>query len=102
MLAYRMTRTIFKDHPYAASSSVKPESIGNITVEAMRLLHERDTDARRIMIVAVGNYDERKLLKKLDAAFGSILSRSYDLRSPDVPPLTVSGKPIVIGNKVSF
>ena len=101
MLAYRMTRTIFKDHPYATSSSVKPESIGNITVEAMRFLHERDTDARRIMIVAVGNYDEKKLLKKLDAAFGSIPTRSYDLRSPDVPPLTVSGEPIVIGSKAA-
>ena len=101
MLAYEMTRTIFKDHPYAVSSSIKPESIGSITLEAMRRLHERDTDARRIMIVAVGNYDERKLVKKLDAAFGSIRAQSYELRTVDVPSLTVAGEPVVIESKAA-
>lgn len=101
MLAYEMTQTIFKNHPYEVSSAVRPYSIENITIENMRRLHEKDMDARRIMIVAVGNFNAKTLAKKLNKTFGAIDAQSYELRYADVPPLSISGAPVVITSEAA-
>ena len=79
MLGYTLTQTVFKGHPYEVSSAVKPYSIDNITIENMRNLHNKDMDARRIMIVAVGNFDAAELAKKLNKTFGKIKQQTYEV-----------------------
>ncbi len=96
MLGYTVTQTVFSGHPYEVSSAVKPYSIGNITVENMKKLHDRDMDARRIMVVAVGNFDAVKLAKQLDKTIGKIPAQTYELTSQTVPPLKIGGDPVVI------
>jgi Predicted Zn-dependent peptidases len=96
MLGYTMTETLFKGHPYEVSSSVKPDSIGSITIENMRKLHDADMDARRIMVVAVGNFDAERLAQQLNGTIGKIKRQSYELASRTVPPLSVSGGPVVV------
>ncbi|MBP3710414.1 MAG: insulinase family protein [Treponema sp.] len=101
MLAYEMTQTVFKNHPYAVSSAVRPYSIENITIENIMRLHERDMDARRIMIVAVGNFNAKTLAKKLNKTFGAIDAQSYELHTAVVPPLSISGAPVVITSEAA-
>jgi zinc protease len=96
MLGYMVTKTVFSGHPYEVSSAVKPYSIENITVKNMKELHDKDMDARRIMVVAVGNFDAEKLAAQLDKTFGRIPSRTYKLISRTVPPLKIGGEPVVI------
>jgi zinc protease len=96
MLSYTVTQTIFKGHPYETSSQVKPVSIANITIDNMKKLHDADMDARRIMVVAVGNFDAEKLAKQLDSTLGEIKVQTYELKSQSIPPLKIGGVPVVI------
>ncbi|MFA6856811.1 MAG: pitrilysin family protein [Treponema sp.] len=96
MLGYTVTKTVFSGHPYEVSSVVKPYSIQNITIENMKRLHDRDMDARRIMVVAVGNFDTEKLAEQLDGTLGTIAAQTYELASQTIPPLKIGGTPVVI------
>lgn len=96
MLSYTLTQTVFKGHPYEVSSAVKPYSIDNITIGNMKNLHNKDMDARRIMIVAVGNFDAEVLAKKLNKTFGKIKQQTYELKSQTITPLKIGGEPVVI------
>jgi zinc protease len=96
MLSYTLTQTVFNGHPYEVSYAVKPYSIDNITIDNMKKLHDKDMDARRIMIVAVGNFDAAELAKQLNKTFGKIKQQTYELKSQVIPPLKVGGEPVVI------
>lgn len=96
MLGYAMSQTVFKGHPYETSSQVKPVSLENMTIDNMKALHDKDMDARRIMIVAVGNFDANTLVKQLNSTLGTIPRQSYALQTQVVPPLSVSGDPVVV------
>src|SRR5574344_681338 len=95
MLSYSISQTLFKDHPYMTSSQVKPYSIDNMTIDRMKALHDKDMDARRIFVVAVGNFDAEKLARRLNSTLGTIARQTYELKSQHIPPLTVSGEPVV-------
>ena len=101
MLGYEMTQSIFKNHPYDVSATVKPYSIENISIENMKKLHEQILDARRIMIVAVGNFDKKSLAKKLNKVFGTMQAQDYELKNHEVPALNISGGPRVITSKAA-
>ncbi|MDE5899587.1 MAG: insulinase family protein [Treponemataceae bacterium] len=95
LLLYCAEQSIYEGHPYAAAVSVTPDSIGQITVDAMRRLHAEILDARRISVVAAGRLDVPALLETLEAALGTIPNGTIPLPSGAIPEVRPSGAPLV-------
>lgn len=88
----------YEGHPYATSSSVTEESIGNITIEAMARHHDFLMDSRRIKVVVSGDFDESEMILKIDGALGKIKASSDSFESSyarDIPPLKIEGEDAV-------
>lgn len=64
--------SVYKNSPLHTSSSVRKESLPNITVENMKALHKKILDASRIKIVAVGKFDVQKFVRTLDKTLGKL------------------------------
>ena len=95
LLQYNAEKVVYKGHPYETSTGVTEESLPNITVDNMKSLLSDVLDARRISVVAVGNFDEKKLLQKLNETLGTIAASPKKFTPAQVPPVTVEGAPIV-------
>jgi zinc protease len=62
----------FKDHPYAADPAGTDSSIASLTLEDAKAHYASLIVPERMAIVAVGNFDETKLMGQLNAAFGKL------------------------------
>src|SRR5574344_1636553 len=69
LLQYNAEKVVYKGHPYETSTG--------------------------ITVVAVGNFDEKELLQKLNATLGTIAASPKKYIPAQVPPVTVGGAPIV-------
>lgn len=96
MIFYSMDTVLYQDHPFAAKVSVTPESIENITLDAIKKYYASLFDSRRISFVASGNIDAQKLVSMLNRSFGKIQAGKNSLRDFDVPPLNLKGEPVVL------
>lgn len=99
MLFYYADKILYEGTPFASETNVTPESIKNITIENMKNFHESLMDSRRISIVAVGNFDENLLVKKLNEKIGKISAKKSDLLKFKEQKLNISGEPVVLFNK---
>ena len=95
LLQYNMDKVIYKGHPYETSTGVTEESLPNITVENMKSLLASILDANRISIVAVGNFDEKALITKLNDTIGKIPASKKKFTPVKVPAVKIGGAPIV-------
>ncbi len=80
----------FAEHPYQRQDGGTPESIKNIGIDDLKAWHKEQLSADRMTIVAVGNFNIRKLLKQLNASFGRISQKDRNL--PDIPRLAIPAK----------
>lgn len=65
-------QAIFKDHPYAADPAGTDASIASITLDDVKASYAKLIVPERMTIVAVGNFDQGKLMGQLNAAFGKL------------------------------
>lgn|SRR5574344_210173 len=98
LLQYTAERVLFKGHPYETSTGVTEESLQNITIENMKELHQKIVDAKRISIVAVGNFNAKDLVKKLDETIGKVQVVDKNFKPVNVGPLSINGDTVVITN----
>ncbi len=97
-LFYQIGKTVYKDHPLGASSSVNPDSRQNITIENLMSHYKKIIDAKRIFVVASGRIKEKVLVKKLNATLGKIPSLDTEFRQVEYPPVKVGGKKVTLKN----
>ena len=98
LLAYTISDTIYKGHPYEAKTFVTPLSIDNITVEAMRAHHSSLLAAADIFVVVSGNVDSGRISKKLSKTLGKIKVQrnpSAHQQQP-IPQITIAEQPPVV------
>lgn len=96
MIYSSIGQVLYDRHPFAAKVSVTPESIENITLEAIKNYYSNLLDSRRISFVAAGNVDSEKLLALLNRSFGKIQSGKIRLKETYVPPLKIKGEPVIL------
>lgn len=95
LLFETIAKTRYKNHPYETDTSATPESYENITIPAMQAHLNLVLNAERIAVIAVGNFDGKDLVKKLNATLGELPSAPFDV--PLIPPASEGGEPIVLG-----
>ncbi|MCM1222040.1 MAG: insulinase family protein, partial [Lachnospiraceae bacterium] len=96
-LFYTMKKEIYKNHPFASSAGVLPESLENITVENLKSHYEKMLDAGRLCVMAAGALDEKKLARRLEKTLGKI-PRKENFAPPEIPALEISGENVVLQN----
>lgn len=101
LLVYTALKETYKDAPFNVDTSVTPESLENITIENMQLLHRVILDPANIFIMAVGNFDEKELINTLNKNIG--LLAATKIKAPNgkpVPPLKIEQKePVVMDHE---
>ncbi|MBQ9238270.1 MAG: insulinase family protein [Treponema sp.] len=101
LLDYTVTQTLYADHPYAVRTSVLPDSVHSITVDALRSLHERIVRPENIIVVASGAFAEQRFIRALDVSLGALERDGAAARSDShetVPLLTVTGAPVILSH----
>jgi zinc protease len=73
----------FSGHPYASSWDGTPDSLKGITLDDVKGYYTGSVVSGRIFIVAVGNFDPKKLVAKLNATFGAMTKTPF--ARPPVP-----------------
>lgn len=101
LMQYTIGRTVFNGTPYETSEGVTADSFSNITIENMKELHSSIIDTNRISIVAVGNFNEKDLIKKLNSFLGSIPQNRSIFKMPKVEPVKISDSPVVLSHPSS-
>jgi zinc protease len=94
-LAVRLLHeSFFAGHPYAASWDGAGSSLDAITLDDVTSYYASTVTAGRIFLVAVGDFDQTKLLSELNSTFGTMPAASFT--RPPVPSLDGRVKPDVI------
>jgi zinc protease len=83
--------SFFAGHPYEASWQGAGYSLEAITLDDVKAYFAQKVSPARLFLVAVGNFDEGKLLSQLNATFGTMPRGSY--QRPPVPSFENSVKP---------
>lgn len=84
----------FHGHPYAASWEGAGGSLESITLDDVKSYYAATFTSGRLVLVAVGNFDTARLLKKLNASFGA-MPRS-DFTRPPVPSFQGAVRPDLV------
>ncbi len=95
LLNETMSNTLYKDHPYQTNASATVDSYQNITIENMKNHLASIHNAKRIAIIAVGNFDGEELVAKLNPTLGQLPSDDFTM--PEIPAISPDGEPIVQG-----
>ena len=99
-LSNAITKNVFKDHPYATTSSATEESYPNINMSLIRGLHQSLLNALRIKIVVVGNFSSSLIddfTSSLESRFGGVSRKAYTL--PVIPKISVASQAVRIPNE---
>lgn len=92
LVFYYAEKLTFANHPYETQTNPTEDSLKNITVENLKKHHETLMDSRRIKVVAVGDFDEEKLLSLLEQKLGKIGRQNYPILSKNVPEVQIEGE----------
>ncbi len=76
---------LFSGHPYAASWDGAGGSLESITLDDVTSYYAKTVTSGRMFLVAVGDFEPARLLKKLNATFGAMPRRNFT--RPPVPTL---------------
>ncbi|MCR5724957.1 MAG: insulinase family protein [Treponema sp.] len=88
ILGLELSKSAFKNHPYATSVSPTADTISTITLEDVRNHYESLLNAARFSFVVVGDFTgraQKQVLELLEAGFGSIGRNELSLEA--IPPL---------------
>ncbi len=92
LLANLMADNTFSGHPYELKATPTKESVPNITIENMKNHLKELHNSNRIFIVATGDFNSKRLIKKLNHYLGKM--SSTDFVKTEIPPLTFEAKKI--------
>lgn len=81
----KINEKFFAGHPYASSWDGTENSLQGIVLDDVKEYYAKTVVSGRLFIVAVGNFDTAKLVKKLNGTFGSMPKKEF--ARPAVPPL---------------
>lgn len=93
LLLDTIKKTRYKNHPYETDTSVILESYNSITIDAMKEHLTAVLNAERIALIAVGNFDGKDLVQKLNSTLGELPSSPFD--TPAIPLANHGGAPII-------
>lgn len=96
LLQHTAKQLLYKGHPYETDVGPTKESLPNITIENMKSLLVTMLDAKRISVVAVGNFNEKELMRKLNATLGTLPVIDKNFTPAPVEQISVGGAPVVI------
>lgn len=99
LLSYTARKSIYKNHPLEASSTVLPESFQNITIDNMKAHLQKILDPSRISVVAVGKMDNQKVLAELEKVLGKLEKKDTPfVYENQLPPVKIEGENITLEN----
>jgi predicted Zn-dependent peptidase len=81
-LAKEMNKVFFTSHPYAQPADGTLESIKGLTLDDVKRWYAEKFSAKRLMVVAVGNFDVDALKADLDKTIGAIPAVPVALPAP--------------------
>lgn len=97
LLSYEISNTLYENHPYHVRSQVMPFSIDQITAENMKSLYDKIITPENMVVVAVGDINVNKLVRKLNKTVGKIKSNGMKaVTLDDLPQVNVSGEPVIL------
>lgn len=85
-----LNKEFFQDHPYSRDFDGNLETLPTITIDDIRAHYESKISADRIFIVAVGNFEQEKLLTQLESTFGTIENKGVSVEQADIPKIVES------------
>ncbi len=71
--------SMFAGHPYAAEFAGTLESLASISLEDVKKYYAEKFDADRMFVVAVGNFDEKELIRNLNGTIGKIANKGVKI-----------------------
>jgi predicted Zn-dependent peptidase len=77
-------KRLWLDHPYGRSILGSPETVGAVTVEALRELHRRVYRGRHLIVAAAGNVRHEAFVAEVDRLFGG--SEAGEAPAQVLPP----------------
>ncbi len=98
LLVYQSRKILTEGHVSKTSASVTPDSIENITLENIKNYHKTLLDSRRLCIFAYTSMPLDELVNQLNGNFGTVQALTTELKTGDIPPLTVDCPPLVINH----
>lgn len=96
-LGYAISSSVFKNHPYASTTSVNEKSVNNIVLSDVKNHHKGLLNASRMKFVIVGNFstdEESSILLKLNEYFGGIESGEYV--RPEIPEIQLDNRTVYV------
>ncbi|MCR4733626.1 MAG: insulinase family protein [Treponema sp.] len=98
MAFYYGKQILYEGHPYSVGVGVNPESISNLTLEAIRNYHASLMNSKRIFIVAVTSMEQDKLLPLLEQYLGKIPAGDDLIEELEVPPFNFNQEALVLAH----
>lgn len=92
LLAFTISDSLYKAHPYDAKTYATAASLDNITQENLMAHHSRILREGGIFVVASGSISAKKLIKRLNSTLGRLLMDEAAFSAPQVPPITVQSQ----------
>jgi len=86
----RHGRRLWLDHPYGRSILGTPETVGGVTVDALRELHASVYRGRNLIVAAAGNVDHDRFVEAVQGLFGVVDPGKVPV-PVDLPPDTLVG-----------
>ncbi len=88
-LRFKVQESIFADYDYAINSGVVSKDLDFITKDSLKALYDKVMNSGDMFIVATGNVDKEKLIKKLDKTLGKL--KQSEKKGYFLPPLEIKG-----------
>lgn len=92
-VSYHMNLTYLKKHKYASGIQTL-KTLSNLKLSDLKRFYEKNINASRIVVFAVGNFDESELKKKLNKTLGKIKKGTY--KEPKLSPAKANQKLLVL------
>ena len=95
LLMYNIRQSMLKGHPYEAECDPTPQSVENITIDAMKKWHKNIMDSRRLVVVIVSQKKAEELIEKLDSSLGTIKTQTKELPQIKTNEISVYAEPVI-------
>ncbi len=92
---YYAFKVLYENHPFAISNTATPESINNLTLNAVKEYYKTLLDSRRFYVIAVTNKSSDELLPYFEKYLGKIDKGSELLKEMKIENIKVKEEPKV-------
>lgn len=99
-LGLAISKAVFANHPYAATSSVTEESYPNINLMLVKSAHQNLLNALRMKVVVVGNFSMdliEDFVSELNTAIGTLPKNPFS--APKIPVIQVASGAVRVANE---